>query len=104
MTPPVPSIIPKGIATPSLIAQIITSKYVDGLPLYRQERIFEHLNIDLSRGTMARWIVQAAEACQPIWNCLEERLLIGYPFRISHSLEDPLLERRMAHPNSGLFQ
>jgi transposase len=74
---PVPSIIPKGIATPSLLAQIITSKYVDGLPLYRQEKIFERLNIDLSRGTMARWIVQAAHACQPIWNCLEERLLLS---------------------------
>ena len=74
---PVPSIIPKGIATPSLLAQIITSKYVDGLPLYRQEKIFERLNIDLSRGTMARWIVQAGEACQPIWNCLEERLLLS---------------------------
>ncbi|MFZ9617879.1 MAG: IS66 family transposase [Holophagaceae bacterium] len=72
---PIPSIIPKGIATPSLLAQIVTSKYVDGLPLYRQEKIFERLDIDLPRCTMGRWIVQVAQACQPIWNLLEERLM-----------------------------
>ena len=75
IAPPVPSIIPKGIATPSLLAQIVTSKYVDGLPLYRQEKIFDRLDIDLTRGTMGRWIIQAALACQPIWNILEERLM-----------------------------
>ena len=32
--------IPKSLATPSLLAQVATSKYVDGLPLYRQEKIF----------------------------------------------------------------
>ncbi len=74
---PVPSVIPKGMATPSLLSQIITSKYVDGLPLYRQEKIFDRLNIDLPRCTMARWIVQAAEACQPVWNILEERLMVS---------------------------
>jgi transposase len=72
---PVPSIIPKGIVTPSLLAQIVTSKYADGLPLYRQEEMFGRLDIDLSRSSMGRWIIQAAEACQPIWNLLEERLM-----------------------------
>jgi len=70
-----PSIIPKGIATPSLLSQIVTSKFMDGLPLYRQERIFDRLKVDLHRNTMARWIVQVAEACIPIWNLLEEKLL-----------------------------
>ena len=73
--PPVPSIIPKGIATPSLLAAIVTSKYADGLPLYRQEEIFSRLRIELSRTSMARWVVQAAAAAQPLWNALEERLL-----------------------------
>ncbi|MBK8203328.1 MAG: transposase [Bdellovibrionales bacterium] len=39
--PPVPCVIPKGIATPELLAAIITSKYCDGLPLYRIEEIME---------------------------------------------------------------
>src|ERR1700677_3710415 len=38
--PPVAAIIPKGLATPELLAAIIVSKYTDGLPLYRMEDIF----------------------------------------------------------------
>ena len=34
--PPTPAIIPKGIATPELLAAIIVSKYSDGMPLYRK--------------------------------------------------------------------
>lgn len=75
-TAPVPpSIIPKGIVTPSLLSQIVGAKYADGLPLYRQEAIFKRLDIELPRHSMARWIVSAAEKCRPIWNVLEERLM-----------------------------
>ena len=73
--PPVPSIIPKGIVTPSLLAAVVTAKYADGLPLYRQEEIFLRQAIELSRTSMARWIVQAAEVARPLWNILEEMLL-----------------------------
>jgi transposase len=73
--PPVPSIIPKGMVTPSLLAAIVTAKYADGLPLYRQEEIFLRQAIELSRTSMARWIVQAAEKCLSIWNILEGKLL-----------------------------
>ena len=73
--PPVPNIVPKGIATPSLLAAIVVSKYGDGLPLYRQEEIFSRHGIDLKRATMGRWVLRAAEACRPIWNVLEERLM-----------------------------
>jgi transposase len=73
--PPVPSIIPKGIATPSLLAGIVIHKYSDGLPLYRQEEMFGRIGVEMSRGSMARWIVQAAAACVPIHNLLQDRLL-----------------------------
>jgi transposase len=75
-TAPVPPcIIPKGIATSSLLAQIVTSKFADGLPLYRQEEQFERLGVDIHRSTMGRWIIQASQTCQGILNALEERLL-----------------------------
>ena len=73
--PPVPQIIPKGIVTASLLADIVTKKYADGLPLYRQEEGWKRHDIDLSRSSMERWIVQGAEACLPVWNALEEMLL-----------------------------
>jgi transposase len=75
IAPPVPSIIPKGMATSSLLSKIVTDKFADGLPFYRQEEIFARLDIDLPRTTMARWVMMASEKCRPIWNILEERLL-----------------------------
>ncbi len=48
---PVPvQLFPKSLATPSLLAHIVTAKFVDGIPLYRQERQFDRLG----RGSGAR--------------------------------------------------
>lgn len=76
--PPVPMLIPKGIATSGLIAQIVVQKYCDGLPLYRQEDIFKRMGIDLPRSTQGRWVVQSAEASRPVWNILQDRLLENF--------------------------
>jgi transposase len=57
--------IPKSIATPSLLAHIATSKYVDGLPLYRQEKIFDRLGLDVSRATLASWMVKMGDLVGP---------------------------------------
>jgi len=64
---PMPKLpIPKSIATPSLLAHVATSKYVDALPLYRQEKIFARLGVDLSRGTLASWMVKMGELVEPL--------------------------------------
>lgn len=77
-TPPVPSIIPKGIATAELLASVVVEKYGYGMPLYRQEYKFNQMGVDLTRQTMGRWVVQSAEACMPVWNVLCERLLDSF--------------------------
>lgn len=76
--PPVPSIIPRGIATPELLASVVVEKYGYGMPLYRQEYKFDQMGVDLTRQTMARWVVKASEACQPVWNILCDRLLESF--------------------------
>ena len=70
-----PAIIPKGIATPSLLSQIITSKYQYSLPLYRQEALFMQHGIELSRKTMADWVLKSAEALIPFCLLLRQILL-----------------------------
>jgi transposase len=77
IAPPPAQIIPKGIATPGLLAHIAISKYADALPLYRQEKIFERCGIDLSRSTMASWMVKVAESCTPVMDLLYKELLVG---------------------------
>jgi transposase len=64
--PPPPSPIPKSFATPSLLAQIVTSKYVDALPLHRQAKIFQRMGVDLCRATMAAWVIKMGELVTPL--------------------------------------
>jgi transposase len=71
--PPQP--IPKSLASPSLLAFIAVSKYADALPLYRQAGILERIGVDLSRSTLAFWMVRCGELVQPLINLMRERLL-----------------------------
>jgi transposase len=48
-------------ASPSSVAHIITQKYVNAVPLYRQEQEFLMNGILLSRQTMANWLVRSSE-------------------------------------------
>jgi len=64
---PMPKLpVPKSIATPSLLAHVATSKYVDALPLYRQEKIFQRLGVDVSRATLASWMVKMGDLVEPL--------------------------------------
>ncbi|MEZ9756908.1 transposase, partial [Vibrio splendidus] len=75
MAPPPASIIPKSIATPSLLAQIITNKYHYALPLYRQESLFRQYGLALSRKTMSQWILRCADKVERLIALLKETLL-----------------------------
>ena len=69
-------IIPKGLFTESALAWMITAKYEDGLPLYRQSALIGRLGgTDLSRNTMAASIVRVGQAVQPVINLLRDHLL-----------------------------
>lgn len=76
--PPVASIIPKGIVTAELLASVVIEKYGYGMPLYRQEYKFDQMGVDITRQTMARWVVKSGEACMPVWNVLCDRLLDSF--------------------------
>ena len=72
---PMPKLpIPKSLATPSLLAHVVTSKYVDGLPLYRQEKIFQRLGIDVSRATLASWMVKMGDLVEPLMDRIREEI------------------------------
>lgn len=67
--------LPKSMATPSLVAHTLVSKYQDHLPLYRQEKIWQRLGIDLPRNTVCGWIMNAAERCMPMREALINSIL-----------------------------
>ncbi len=77
IAPMPPAIIDKGIATAGLLAYIVASKFCDSLPLYRQEKQFARIGVELSRRTMADWMIAVSHACAPLMKVLERRLRSG---------------------------
>lgn len=51
---------PGSLASPSSMAYLMSQKYVEGLPFYRQEKQLERMGIYLSRQTMANWMMYGA--------------------------------------------
>ncbi len=70
-------IIPKSIATPGLLAHILTAKFADALPFYRQEKQFSRIGIDLPRSTMCNWAAKTAQACEIIFQMMKKDMLEG---------------------------
>ena len=62
VTSPMPAQpIPGSIASASTVATVLTAKYADGVPLYRMEAVLERSDVELGRGTMARWAIRSSE-------------------------------------------
>ena len=59
-------IIPKSIAHHSLIADVMTAKFADGIPFYRQEKILARDGIELSRQTMSGWVIHLNRTFEPL--------------------------------------
>ena len=71
-------LIEKSLASPSVLAMLLTTKYADGIPLYRFEKMLSRHGIDIPRQTLARWVIQCGEQLQPLLNLLRDKLL-EYP-------------------------
>lgn len=84
--PPRP--IEKGLPGPSLLAHVLTSKYVDHLPLYRQSKIFQRLDIDLARSTLCDWIAVCVEELMPIVSELKRAVVAS---RVVQADETPII-------------
>ncbi len=72
-----PRLLPKTMATPSLLAQLVTAKFCDALPFYRQEKQFKRIGFDMNRTTMCNWAMKVADACKPLVEVLEGEIRSG---------------------------
>ncbi|WP_420911890.1 IS66 family transposase [Thomasclavelia spiroformis] len=69
-------VIPHSYASSSAVTQIIIDKYVNHMPLYRQESQWKRLGLKLSRTTMANWVIIASkEYFIPLVNRMHELLI-----------------------------
>lgn len=77
IAPAPPQIIPKSIATPGLLAHVLTAKFVDSMPFYRQQKQFARMGVDIMRATMCGWAIKVAEACEPVMKELRDDIHSG---------------------------
>lgn len=69
--------IKNSLASPSMLAHIMTRKYVEAIPLYRQEQQFKRFGINLSRQTLANWVIKASSSwLVPLYEAMHKELLI----------------------------
>jgi len=80
--------------SPELLAHIIFDKYVQAVPLYRQEKEFQAMNFNLSRKTMANWIIKAvAQYAKPVWQAMKDELLKGNIIHADETIVQVLQEK-----------
>lgn len=75
LAPKPASPIAKGLPGPGLLAQILTDKYLDHIPLYRTENRFERLGVTLPRSTMCDWMASCALLLMPLYEMLKSHIL-----------------------------
>ena len=69
------SFIEKSLASPSAVAYIMGMKFVEGMPLYRQEQSFGRMGIALSRSLLSNWVLLGGEMLHPIYSRMKEKLI-----------------------------
>lgn len=73
--PPQP--LPKTNAAAGLLAHLITTKFVDAVPLHRQEKQLARVGITIPRNTLARWVIQLSNLVVPLINLMEDLIRAG---------------------------
>jgi transposase len=94
--------IDKGLPGPGLLAQTITSKYSDHLPLYRLEDIFARHGVELLRATLCGWMASCAELLTPLYDLMVKRVLLSVVIHTDDTTV-PVLDRTLPKTRTGRF-
>lgn len=78
IAPPPAQMIAKGIASEGLLAYLLTAKFCDALPFYRQEKIFSsRFDVKIPRATMCSWAMAVGRRCEPLMGLLRDEIRAG---------------------------
>jgi transposase len=92
--PVAPHVIDKGLPTTGLLAQVLVAKYLDHLPLYRQEAVFQRAGHLIARSTLAQWVGECGVQLQPLVDALAAELLRQ---GVLHADETPVAMLKPGH-------
>ena len=89
--------VPKAMGSVNLMTYIIISKYADGIPLYRQEKIIgSRYGGDITRATMANWVMALARQAQPLIHLLRAHQHRGKLIAMDETVLQVLKEQNRA--------
>ena len=96
--------LPGSQASVSVLAYTMVAKFLDCLPLYRQEKIWAREGLDLSRSKLARWLIDSASLLQPLYNLMQE-VFFAYDIAMSDDTGIQVLKEdgRSASSRSALW-
>ena len=77
IAPVEPSVIPRSIATPSLLSHIFVHKFEDHLPYFRQEKQFKRIGVRLCRQDMSNWQQMTYNNISPLFDLVEQAVKSG---------------------------
>ena len=99
--PEVPEpVVKRGLASPSSAAHVIYQKFVNAVPLYRQEKDWGNFGVSISRATLANWIIYVSiHWLLPLWEALKE-LLLGSPLILADETVIQVLKEPGKTPQS----
>src|SRR5579872_1394848 len=69
--------LPKAIAGPGLLTQIVVDKYLDHLPLHRQQQRFSREKINIPYSTLTDWVSHTCQLIMPLYDALTKEALSG---------------------------
>ena len=92
--------IEKGRPGPGLLAQVVTAKYADHVPLNRQAEIFGRHGVTLARQTLCDWVAAAADLLTPLYEDLRTAVLASKVIHTDDTVV-PVLDRERTATREG---
>ena len=97
------ALIPHSYASESVVVHSMYQKFVNAVPLYRQEKDWEQMGAFLSRGTLGRWIkICSDEYFIPVYEYFH-RLLLGRQFAMADETRLQVLKEPNRNPETDSF-
>lgn len=94
-----PGVVAQGQPGAGLVAHVLLSKYVDHLPLYRQQQMFTRLGVNFPRSTLGDWVEQGAFWLEGLVREMKHQLLLGDYVQVDETpvrVQDPDVKGKCA--------
>lgn len=93
----------KSIAGPSLLTQLLVSKFVDHQPVYRQLEIFKRQNVNINHSTVSGWIKEAVTLIEPVYNLHCKEVLESHYLNVDETTIKVLDKDKKGKTHQGYY-